>query len=637
MGISLSTFPPKHRGELAVFQQLTHQNDDALFLWASLDFIPGVNDIDLLLWHQNVGVFVVEIKAIPLEMLLSFSFSSCEIEGRGVHRSPQNQAYDASQSLRNYLAPKLKKSPFMVATVCWPLISRSEWKQRFRGTPEICDLADAMLMKEDIYSGSQILEAKLNDIWVKPPIRKGSDYPFRHDRDIFNEFCAALNPEAKPQAVKSDLGKLEALEKGIKRELMRTFAPFTPQKAIFHGRPGTGKTFRLQQIAIMHAREGARVLLCCFNQVLASEFKRIFNLLDISYKSLGVETSLKLNIDVLDITSLASRLCMDMGIEISTQDYDEWGQLIIDDLKSSGLLENYPAYDTVLIDESQDFKGWQLSLPMLLLNSGGTVVLGVGSGQELYEKSPNQESLVDTLKKEQYKVFNLRRNFRNARPIYELAHLVYETEFSSEKIQDVYKKHFLNKKNEQQDIEFDISDAKFPKLTYINDDVDLEFDEPEYKTKLVAKLAIEYERVISSEYSAMSDEADPSDLLILVPDTYGDEVVAVRCALDRLGIKEGIQYIDYVDKNKRKQIAPSSKIRLVTFHSSRGLEASNVIVFGAEKLASLSRTVNVNPAKLAYITLSRAIFNLNICVRSNRQNVITIFLEKALTHIQENY
>lgn len=637
MGISLSTFPPKHRGELAVFQQLIHQKDDALFLLASLDFIPGVNDIDLLLWHQNVGVFVVEIKAIPLEMLLSFGFSSCEIEGRGVHRSPQNQAYDASQSLRNYLAPKLKKSPFMVATVCWPLISRSDWKQRFRGTSEISDLADAMLMKEDIYSGSQILEAKLKDIWGKPPIRKGSDYPFRHDRDVFNEFCAALNPEAKPQAVKSDLGKLDALEKGIKRELMRSFAPFTPQKAIFQGRPGTGKTFRLQQIAIMHAREGARVLLCCFNQVLASEFKRIFNLLDISYKALGVETSLKLNIDVLDITSLASRLCMDMGLELATQDYDEWGQLIIDELRSSSLLGNYPVYDTVLIDESQDFKDWQLDLPMLLLNSGGTIVLGVGSGQELYEKSPYLESLADRLKKQHYKVFNLRRNFRNARPIYELAHLVYEAEFASEKISDVYKKHFLNKKNEQQDIEFDISDAKFPKLTYIDDDIDLDFDAPGYKAKLVEKLSAEYERVIFSEYSAMSDGSDPSDLLILVPDTYGDEVTAVRCALEKLGIIQGIQYIDYVDKSNRKQIAPSSKIRLVTFHSSRGLEASSVIVLGAEKLASLGRTVNVNPAKLAYITLSRAIFNLNICIRSNRQNVITNFLEQALTHIQENY
>ena len=83
MGISLTSFPPRHRGELAVYQQLTLQKDDALYLWASLDFIPGVNDIDLLMWHEEIGCFVVEIKAISLEMLISFSFSSCEIEGGG--------------------------------------------------------------------------------------------------------------------------------------------------------------------------------------------------------------------------------------------------------------------------------------------------------------------------------------------------------------------------------------------------------------------------------------------------------------------------------------------------------------------------------------------------------------------------
>ena len=55
MAISLTSFPPRHRGELAVYQQLTLQKDDALYLWASLDFIPGVNDIDLFMWHEEIG------------------------------------------------------------------------------------------------------------------------------------------------------------------------------------------------------------------------------------------------------------------------------------------------------------------------------------------------------------------------------------------------------------------------------------------------------------------------------------------------------------------------------------------------------------------------------------------------------
>jgi KaiC/GvpD/RAD55 family RecA-like ATPase len=70
------------------------------------------------------------------------------------------------------------------------------------------------------------------------------------------------------------------------------------------GPPGTGKTFRLLQIGIMHARENAKVLFCCFNQVLASDINRILNLLDISFKSEGDNTLFKELIDVIDILNI---------------------------------------------------------------------------------------------------------------------------------------------------------------------------------------------------------------------------------------------------------------------------------------------------------------------------------------------
>ena len=122
MSVSYSPSPPKHKGELEVYKQLLGFDDSFLNFWSSLDFIPGVNDIDLLVWHEKQGVFVIEIKAIKLDMLISFGFHSCEIEGRGEDRSPQSQAYEAMQSLRNYLSPKVSKMPFMIPTVLWPYI-----------------------------------------------------------------------------------------------------------------------------------------------------------------------------------------------------------------------------------------------------------------------------------------------------------------------------------------------------------------------------------------------------------------------------------------------------------------------------------------------------------------------------------
>ena len=112
MSVFLSSSLPKFHGELRVYQQLASFDDENLCFWTSLDFIPNVNDIDLLVWHKKQGIFVLEIKAIPLSMLKEFSFNSCVIEGRGPDRSPQNQAYDALQSLRNYLVPQMNRVDF---------------------------------------------------------------------------------------------------------------------------------------------------------------------------------------------------------------------------------------------------------------------------------------------------------------------------------------------------------------------------------------------------------------------------------------------------------------------------------------------------------------------------------------------
>lgn len=632
MAISLTSNLPKHRGELVVHQQLLLQNDNNLYLWSSLDFIPGVNDIDLFIWHEEIGCFVVEIKAIPIDMLISYSFSTCEITGRGIDRSPQNQAYDAMQSLRNFVSPRMNKTPFMVATVCWSLISRAEWKEYFRKSLEISQLSDSMIMKDDLYSGSEILRRRLKIIWFSPPIRKGSDYPFKNDRDVFKNLCEILDPKATPQTVKTDIAKLEALEKGIKRDLMRTFPPYSNVKVFFQGRPGTGKTFRLQQIAIMHAREGAKVLLCCFNQVLASEFIRFINLLDLTFKNAGVESSIKEFIDIIDITSLALRICNDLGIQIEIKDFDQWGELLIEEFKKPAMLSGYPLYNTVLIDESQDFSNWQIELVLMLSGADATIAMGVGSGQELYS---NKTMELAPLNLNGFKTLNLRRNFRNAKPIYELAYLVYECNFDSKRIGDKFSSAFINKKNSTHELEFDISEPKFPRLLYIDDDLDIQYDNPTYQGKLIDKLAFEYKNVILDQLK--EHDQDPAEILILVPDTVGDEITALRMALKNIRDTYNVDYIDYVDKKTRRHIAPIGKMRVVTFHSSRGLESSRVIIFGIERLDFLNRVTKVDPSRLGYISISRAIFDLTICIRSQRKNYITDFIENSVSYINLNY
>jgi hypothetical protein len=243
--------------------------------------------------------------------------------------------------------------------------------------------------------------------------------------------------------------------------------------------------------------------------------------------------------------------------------------------------------------------------------------------------------MASRLQKIGFKVAHLRRNFRNAKPIYELAHLIAECNFDVKKIVDVYSKTFLNKKNSIQDLEFDIHHANFPKCIYLDDEVSSSYDEPHYQNQLISTLSTEYKHIIMSE--CINEGKNPEDLLILVPDTIGEEITALRLALKSINLDTGIGYIDYVEKGSRKHIAPEGKIRIVTFHSSRGLEAANVVVIGIEKLLQLGRTTGIDPSRLGYIIISRAIFNLIICLRSSKKTMITNFIESAVSHINVNY
>lgn len=637
MATILSEHPPKFFGELNVFNQLSGFEDADLYLWFSLDFIPSVSDIDLLIWHKKQGVFVVEIKAITLDMLLNFGYSSCEIKGRGQQKSPQLQAYDALISLKNYLGPLLSgRPPFMVATVCWPLISRQEWKASFHHNEKIMNLSESMIMKDDICSGSNMFANRLAKIWTTPPIRRPLGSGFSHDSQGFQGFSSALTKTAEPKVSLSDYKKLENLEKGIRRDLLRSFSPSMQRRVVFRGKPGTGKTYRLLQIAILHATEGLNVLFCCFNKVLAAEISRFLNLLDAEFKKNNSGINLKEKIDVFDIGALASRTSLSFGWKLQASDFDEWGKLIVEELKNEVHLTQLAKYQTVLIDEAQDFKQWHIELINQYAEKSGSVIVGQGSGQELYDDSSPSEELVELFAEgSNYQVITLRRNFRNTKPIFQLAHLAYECNFDENNIYDVYKSAFVRKKTQPLELEFEIPKGSYPELKFIDESIDIDFLDPLYKARKIEKLSQEYQRIIEDTLNSIISISNPIDLLILVPETIGDEVTSARKALGRINDSRGIGFLDYVDPENRSSIPCESKIRLVTFHSCRGLEAVHTIVFGVEKLYSIPSYKDVMN-KLAYVVFSRAILGLTICIRREAQNRITKFIEGAVLHIIEN-
>ena len=126
----------------------------------------------------------------------------------------------------------------------------------------------------------------------------------------------------------------------------------------------------------------------------------------------------------------------------------------------------------------------------------------------------------------------------------------------------------------------------------------------------------------------------PGDLAILVPkphahqqrgnsgDYLGQRVIE---ALELVGCP----YIDQVDNDARRSLRPEGAVRLVTYHSSRGVEASRVLILGFEELGRSMGGPLARQRNLAYVTLTRAKFGCRVAVSAARTGPHLDFVQAA--------
>lgn len=114
---------PTRAGERALAESLAALPDARLHLWFGIDHLPGVGDIDLLLWHEAVGVFVIEGKSVPLSMVEYCDLVQMKIAGRPMQRSASWQAFKTMQSLLSFLSGE---RPVLASTACFPSIAPSQ-------------------------------------------------------------------------------------------------------------------------------------------------------------------------------------------------------------------------------------------------------------------------------------------------------------------------------------------------------------------------------------------------------------------------------------------------------------------------------------------------------------------------------
>jgi hypothetical protein len=612
------------RGEKRLARLLESFDDQQLLLGFTIDFIPGGREIDLLLLHEALGIYVVEVKAVPLSAIKSVSPNSWVMEGRDSSESPLRQAYAQFEGLRSYWDARMRSRLNPVcATACLPEITRYEWLRCFPADSYPASIAEGLIFQDDLLDSATLRE-RLAIAMTNPAIRSGRS-PSKLNSSLLGDLKSLFVSTQRQEPGISDRQRLKSIEARINKELLQDFPPGGKAFAVFTGNPGTGKTFRLLSVGVSHAYSQQKVLFACFNKTLASDVRRLLSFNQkLTHSAHGV--------DVADAFQLAKRVFEINGFGMNgSNSPDEWGQMVVGEMKRKSGDMILDRYDTILVDEAHDLMDWQLELIRLHAQPGATICIAVGKGQELYRDDSSALSWLEELSSgQQINRFALRRNFRNTKAQY-FAALAFHQAWPDklDKVQAAHASVFdkTPKRTEELDFGRDGEPLTYVPLPALQGEFD---DLGGGQAELIAA---EYTRILQKEIlELVAEGGNPVGLLVLVPSENCQQAACARAALHAIKSSEGsVGFIDYTDDELRRSTAMSHEVRLCTFHSSRGLEGERVVIFGLEQIEAFAASTKVKPENLAFIALSRGIFRTVLVVRTFFTTRVHTLLKRIVT------
>lgn len=598
MAAILHTELPKNEpgfyGEYIFAKSIYENSNDSSELWFRISNLPNVPDIDVVLLHPKFGFFVIEVKGDNINQILNYHDGeydqpSSPVLPMGKRQKPLNQVRVASHSLKNYFETHKVQSVWIQQAVAFPNVFREQWLNRY-GESHPTNL---FIFKDDLEDWEKF-KSRLEALNKVPLIGKAQSMGIMtNSRQLKIAKSILLGDFSKIHATDEEREAILRPKDNFRQRASR-YADVLGGVIEVKGKAGTGKTLFLMEWLMQRAALGENVLLVTFNKCLASELRRSL------YAIRPINSSSKGSVSVYDIYDLRQSVIGSKDItdyKLSNNPFDnKWLSLYqMNEV-------TYPQFDAIAIDEAQDFS--DLYYPLLERVSSNTApwMVSRGTGQELYARHEvwPPDALKRRLKEEALvQTIQLKRSFRNARNLAILA-MAFDEKYPN--------------------LEAAVKWAN-TKISDTDDGVDL-FNEVKERSRLYFQnwtnnnLATElvFEPFLERAYRGNAN-ARP---LVLFPTTTHP---AYFSALEYLN-KVGHTYIDYVIRENRRIIAQPGEVRLSTFHSARGIESEDVLVFGLEELGEsdeIEEKSEFPPRNLAYVALTRQTRDLTLAIDSTAE------------------
>jgi hypothetical protein len=613
--------------------------------------LPGLKDVDAVIWIPSTGLFIVEMKSWPLSGIRRIS-TPFELEPWVKHstkKSPWDQVQEAEQQFRNRLVNDTKT--YAALGYPWPTpvaalynISRSDFEERATG--EIGSqsekqfkhlLRDSTVFQEDLQSGEELINrlryCRYNQIYGQ----SAKDGPKGvNGSEAVKAFHSFVDPHlviGRPISA-YDRDRVKQLEKDSERRLDTVI---WDQAILCTGYVGTGKTIlglhaalrRLEalagsdrsQLPLSTTQDEIAGLFVCFNKVLAADIRRL-TALSPRFRAL--------NFDIYDIFGLIKFFVRELELLSSEGGgiADLWAKntvsriLALSDEKTKKLLDSW---SIVVVDEAQDLQDWAWDFLERLSDSGRRLFVIDGKKQLLYRnKRSVYLDILNDIVKEQSKGTNYieqRRVYRTTDTTFLICQLFVEKYPNLESAQDFWDKTLRPA--------YEKAKKKIAEKDPLHQPALPGYDLPRrggfaphlipLKSQPQADIIIRVTDILKKGYEATKQyylEEEPSNVLLLVPfkeqpthkSPYRyDWAHIARSACQNLSLR----FIDYSDENQRRRAYAGDEVRICTFHSSRGVEGLHSIVLGFDLLAEAAG-VEWKIENLGYVVLSRSVYDTDV-------------------------
>jgi hypothetical protein len=618
---------PNDKAELELYKYLENISVKGTS-WFNLD-IPGTHEIDCLAWFDEIGFFIIEVKGYRIGDFKTITLDNIQFTNN-IHQTryghkppPWKQSRQASRIIATYLTNiffhknifdkrKFRKNdciPYVDSTVYFPFINESEFSANF---PNVSETLKDYIIFNDCHGSEEYLKSKLKKVIHNRIANIDAEYNkssklLNYDVliDIYKKSVFLSLPENTLEE-KYDFKLLKLLENSDLTKEINTIDFKYP--VYRYGYAGTGKTVIALRILQHLAIQEKNVLFTCYNKVLASDLKRL--------NKLSYNNALKFFdfITVKDIHDLIIEYSP-FGKIISNGNVGSINDKFFEDIVDGIISSNYfkGVFEFIVIDEAQDLKdyGWKL-LYYLSKNGENSLIVLNGKEQNLYLDSPSIflkkfEDNIKRINSERNLNGNLKqkkRIYRNKTRTFLFAHsfLDYYPE-TSLAIDFIIK----NEAKKDSTIEFDRNLGNFPFVIKRNENT----------MRDALRKAIQHCLKENKNHGL-----GESGILIVVPWKFSKKFPKYsfyRNMAVSLLKELNVDFIDYTIEENRRLDYLINQVRIVSFHSCRGIEANFSLILGFEELFDLSEKAKCDYHKLGYIILSRAKYETYIFIDESKK------------------